>query len=397
MSNPFANLPAIWFDQVDVAALQTAVIQGFQTTWLADTGQALTLTQADRRYQFLLSITAYLVQEHMLIDASAKQNLLPFASAGFLDNLAALYGKRAFRLDPAPALTELIFTAAGTAGFDAIIPQGTLVQSTANPALQFATTQDLVIPAGSIAGTVVAQCTTLGPAGNGLLIGDLITPIGWTGAFAITVTNDLVTVGGADQETDENYRLRIFAVTDSYSNAGSYGAYYFFVKSASSAIGDCTIMGPEDGLQPGYVLANVLLQNGVLPSPPILDLVYASINDDTIRPLTDYVTVAGPIQIPYSIIVNYWVDTSGQGNLANIQINVTAAVMEFIFQNKIHMGGSINPMTLAKMVMLAGASYCQIAEPAHTLLTKNQVGLLVNDPLITYKGLETDIPPGGAP
>ena len=57
MPDPFANLPAISLCNTDVAALQISVVQAFQDMWLADTGETLVLTQADRRYHFLLSLT----------------------------------------------------------------------------------------------------------------------------------------------------------------------------------------------------------------------------------------------------------------------------------------------------------------------------------------------------
>src|SRR5258708_26865601 len=82
MSDPFANLPPISFVNSDITALKNAIVANFQNAWLADTGEVLLLTQADRRYHFLVSLVAYLVQERELIDQSAKQNILPFSSGG---------------------------------------------------------------------------------------------------------------------------------------------------------------------------------------------------------------------------------------------------------------------------------------------------------------------------
>src|SRR6266481_6646773 len=108
--DPFANLPPISFCNTDVAAVQRAVILGFQNAWLAQTGETLTLTLADRRTNFLISLVAYLIMERQLIDQSGKQNLLPFSQDGFIDNLGVIFGPLAARLKATPAVCTLEFT-----------------------------------------------------------------------------------------------------------------------------------------------------------------------------------------------------------------------------------------------------------------------------------------------
>jgi phage-related baseplate assembly protein len=393
MPDPFASLPPISFVNTDVAAVSTAVVQAFQEMWFADTGEMLVLTQADRRYHFLLCLVAYLINERELIDQSAKQNLLPFATGGFLDNLATLYGPRMLRLEASAAQVPLEFSLGSLLNTAALIPAGTLVGSADSSNLVFATNQDLTIPIGQITGKVNATCQTVGPIGNGLLPGTITNLINWAAPFALSVTNLDVSTGGADTESDYAYRRRIYLATQSFSNAGSYGAYEFFALSASPAIAEVSVMGPEfEGIQPGNVLVTVLLQNGEFPNQSILDLVYSSINPDTIRDLCAFVKVQAPIPVPYSIWVDYYIDSSQANQLVQIQSQVNQAVQDWVVAQALNLKGSINPSTLVVAMVNAGASYVMISQPTHQLLTFEQVPSLVNDPVVRYLGTEADLP-----
>lgn len=392
MPDPFANLPPISFVNTDVAALQNAVVASFQQMWFADTGETLVLTQADRRYSFLLSLVAYLVQERELIDASAKQNLLPFATGGFLDNLATLYGPSAARLEPSPALTTLVFNLSAALNTDALVPAGTMVASTDASNLIFQTNADLTIPVGALSGAISASCQTVGTIGNGILPNTITNLLNWNAPFAVSVTNSETTAGGADQEQDDAYRYRIYLATQSFSNAGSYGAYEYFALGASASIAQVTVSGPEDGLDPGNVLLTVLLQDGVYPNQAVLDLVYAAVNPDTVRDLCAMVTVQAPIPVPYHVWVNYYIDQSDANAVEQIQSDVAQAVQSWINSNKLNLKGSINPTTLIVSMSNAGASYVLVSEPDHVILNKQQIPALVNDPTIVYLGIEADLP-----
>jgi phage-related baseplate assembly protein len=392
--DPFANLPPISFCNTDVQALQAAVISGFQAAWLAQTGEKLTLTLADRRTNFLLSLVAYLIQERQLIDQSAKQNLLPFSEDGFIDNLGVIFGPLAARLAATPAVCTLEFTLDELSLAQSnLIPAGTTVQSTSTTFL-FATDADLIIPPGLLVGSVSASCTVTGSEANGLLPGDISTLIGWTGFFTVTTANIDTTSAGSPAEATEAYRKRLFGITDSYSPAGPKGRYKDYAMAVSPAISDVSVMGPEDGLDPGNVTVTVLMQDGEFPTPTFIGNVYNALNTDTVRDLCAYLTVAPPTGVPYSVEVNYWIDESQAGQAITIQENVTSAVNTWISGNSNGLGGSINPATLTRVVVDAGASYCEVAAPSDRIgLALNQVGIIVDDPIINFSGTEQDLQP----
>jgi phage-related baseplate assembly protein len=391
-TSPFAYLPSISFANIDQTALSNAIVAGFQAAWLQETGETVVLSQSDRRYNFLMSLTAYFTSAYEQINAAAQQNLLPFASGGFLENLAAFYGPRAAPLPASGATVTLQFTLATTLSSVATIPAGTQVASAASNAtgIVFATNTSLSIPIGQLTGTVAATCTTTGVIGNGLPINTVTTLLNWSSPFVVTVTNIEPTAGGAnaeDQSAGGAYAQRIFLVTDSYSNAGSYGAYEFFALSADPSISSVSVSGPEDGLAPGNVLVTVLCQNGTFPNSAILAEVLAAVNPNTVRDLCANVTVAAPSGYPFALNVSYYVPTALANNAANIQTSVSAAVQTFITNITTVLAADIDPSVLTEQIVLAGGIRVTVTTPTFVSLAKSQVAVLSGSPSVNYLGL----------
>lgn len=92
----------------------------------------------------------------------------------------------------------------------------------------------------------------------------------------------------AVMESDTEFRRRIQLSLEGFSVAGPRGAYIFHGLSADPDVADISATSPD----PGEVVITVLsrLGNGTA-SNELLDAVEAKLNDDTIRPLTDLVTV----------------------------------------------------------------------------------------------------------
>ncbi len=370
--------------------MTNAIVAAFQQVWFAQTGEVLVLGPADRRYHFLLSLTAYLQAAYLQIDAAAKQNLLPFASNGFLRALATIYGPRADPLEASGATATLQFTLAIALTSVADIPAGTQVASAEASGLVFATDADLQIPIGQTTGTTSATCVTLGIVGNGLPPNTLTTLLNFNAVFTTSVTNIETTAGGADAEDQSAggaYAQRIFKVTDSFSNAGSYGAYEFFARSADPSISDISVSGPEDGLAPGNVLITVLCQGGTIPNQAILDKVLAAVNPSTVRDLCAFVTVSAPTPVPFTINISYWIPHDMANNVTNIQTAINNAVNTFVTNITTALQVNIDPSLLIELMVLAGAIRVTANTPAFTAISKSQVPSLTGAPLVNYMGL----------
>lgn len=112
------------------------------------------------------------------------------------------------------------------------IPAGTRV--TAGDGIYFATDDFAEVTAGADHIDVDCTCETVGTVGNDYIVGQietLVDPV----PYVAEVTNITKSEGGAGEETEENFRERIFLAPSSYSTAGPSDAYEYWVKQYNSA------------------------------------------------------------------------------------------------------------------------------------------------------------------
>lgn len=368
----FANLPSISFVDTDAANIEASVI----TMYEAIAGR--TLAQGDPIRLFLQSVAAIIIQQRVLIDYSAKQNLLAYAVGDKLDHLGVLVGVP--RLEAAEATTTIRFNLSAIQAQAVTIPAG--IRGTTANGVVFEVTNPTTIPSGALYGDAPASCLTTGEVGNGYVPGQvnqLVDPLPWVQS----ITNITESEGGAEEEDDEAYRDRIRLAPESYSVAGPEGAYLFWAKSASQTIVDVSVRSPN----PAEVELRPLLINGEIPGTEILDAVYNVANDKTIRPLTDKVSVQPPEQVAFNVSLTYWVNKENETVAANIQTAVTKAVTEYSLWQKSKMGRDINPSELIWRVRAAGAGRVEVTGPVYTKLEKYQVAI-AGAIIVNYGGLE---------
>lgn len=112
---------------------------------------------------------------------------------------------------------------------------------------------------------------------------------------------DPATGSPAVYETDEDLRRRMVLAPEGFSVAGPEGAYIFHALSAHPDVLDASAVSPS----PGQVVVTVLSRTGSgAPAAPVLSAVTSRLTDQSIRPLTDQVTVQG------ATIVNFTINAS---------------------------------------------------------------------------------------
>ncbi|MGO4375370.1 baseplate J/gp47 family protein, partial [Paenibacillus sp. MCAF20] len=171
---------------------------------------------------FLLSLASIIVQQRSLINLTAKQNLLRYASSDILDHMGAFADTD--RLPASQAAVTLRFTLSAPQTSAVTIPAGTRASTASDPKRYFATSSLAQIAAGLMSVDVLALCTEAGTLGNNYVAGQInqiVDPI----AFVASVINLSSSSGGADIEDDEAYRERIRSAPESFSVAGPSGAY----------------------------------------------------------------------------------------------------------------------------------------------------------------------------
>ncbi|MDU0332532.1 baseplate J/gp47 family protein [Paenibacillus sp. 3LSP] len=373
----YVDLPDIQFTEQEVAAIRDAAL----TTVERKIGR--TMNRADPERILFLALIDIIIQQRVLIDRVKKSDLLKYASGGALDHLGALFN--VYRLDADAATTTLRFTLSIPLTTDTIIPSGTRVAvQDSGGAVYFSTEKVAVITAGNTTVDVAAVANEAGEAGNGYIPGQInaiMDPLPYVQS-AVNVTESS---GGNDEEDDDALRERIRMSPESFSTAGPGGAYEYWAKTASSAIADVYVTSPAVR----EVLVVPLLENGAIPGQDVLDTVAATLNDRTVRPITDKVTVQAPETVLYNINLTYYISDEDATKAATIQEAVTAAVADYVLWQKSKLGRHINPSQLIKRVIAAGALRADVTEPVYTELAAYQVAQegTVNT---AYGGLEDD-------
>ena len=268
------------------------IISEMVADYEARTGRTIEPAQVET-----LLIQAFSYRELLLrnqIQDASLQNLVEYARFPMLDHLGILVGVT--RLPAALAETTLLLTLVSGHG-DVVIPVGLRVSSTDGRSV-FELIEDVTVLAADNTVTSTFIAKTAGKLSNDYAIGT-VSVILDPQPYLSTASNTNVTAGGSDEETDEQLRDRIKLAPSAFSNAGSYKAYEFWAKSTSPSIIDVAVTNPI----PGTVEIFPLMANLATTPTEILDAVYAVLNSDKIRPLTDTVLVTSPTAVETAITV----------------------------------------------------------------------------------------------
>lgn len=99
-------------------------------------------------------------------------------------------------------------------------------------------------------------------------------------------------------ETDDRFRERIALSFEGYTTAGSEGSYVFHAMSADARVRSVTAISPGPGVVIVYVLST---EGDGTADQDLLTTVAAHVNAESVRPLTDRVTVLSASIVTYSI------------------------------------------------------------------------------------------------
>ncbi|WP_292066000.1 baseplate assembly protein [Brevundimonas sp. UBA7664] len=105
-------------------------------------------------------------------------------------------------------------------------------------------------------------------------------------------------------ESDDSFRRRIVLAPDGFSVAGPEAAYVYHALSAHPDVLDATAISPE----PGEVLVTIQSRIGSgVADAEVLEAVDAALNAETVRPLTDQVTVQSASIVNYAAEAELWI------------------------------------------------------------------------------------------
>ena len=362
MTQQNRGYPEISFVNTDTDTLVNALVKSYEKF----TGR--TLYPADPVQKFILWIADIIIQERILIDESAKQNVPRYAQGVYLDSLAEIF-KDAYRLQPQAAATTFRFYLSTALPYQHLIPMGTRVAVDGN--IVFETTEILYIDAGKQTGDVPAICQQVGEIGNGFVPGQ-ITQLVDVFPYYDRVENITVSAGGAEQETDSAFYERMRESMESFSTAGPSGAYIYHAKTASPLVADVAALSPT----PGVADIRVLLRDGELPTEEVLQEVQAQLSADKVRPLCDFVQVSAPDTVPLNIDATYYIPKPSQNSAAVITADVEKAVQDYIRWQTEKMGRDINPSVFVSYLMKTGIKRVVVRQPEYTVVPESEVASL---------------------
>lgn len=365
----------IQFIEVDAETIKNQLINDFENA-LGET-----LYPGDERWIFLMQLVPLIVGLKNSINDTGKQNLLKYARGSVLDALGEF--RKTSRLPAQKATVTLRFILSDAQPVDVTVPKGTRV--TPDGALYFTTSADLIIASGQTYGDITAEAAEVGSKYNSYAPGQIKNIVDLI-PYVASVTNINTSAGGADIESDNDYRERIRQAPESFSVAGPEGAYIYWTMTADSTISDVSVSSPS----PGVVKIVPLLINGGIPSQEILDKVNTVVSAKDKRPLTDNVQVTAPEQVTYNIDLTYYISSSKQAEEAVIRNAIEGtggAIEQYKAWQCEKLGRAINPDQLRLLVMQAGASRMVLNSPVYTVIDSDKVASIgaIN---IIYGGLE---------
>lgn len=356
------------------------MVSWFKEKYKELTGKDIVLGKADERRIILLAGAYFIYQGYMYMDDAGKMGLLKYSRGEYLENLGAI---KHIHRKPAAGSTATVKFSMKSKRTSAIgIPKGTRV--TAGDNVYFATDEYSEIPAGSLSVDVPATCTSVGQMTNNYDIGDLNTLVDII-AFIDEAKNITKPEGGADIESDDSLRQRIYIAPAAYSSAGSADSYEYFVRQFHTGVSSVRITSPS----PRVVRVRYLLENGAIPESESIARLKEYLSSPSIKPLTDSIEVLAPVKKTYSINITYYVNSSDQSRAANIQLKVVAAINDYIDWQKSEIGRDINPDVLRQKILNAGAKRVDMASPVFTVVDEDSVASLKSQS-VTYGGLEND-------
>ena len=159
-------------------------------------------------------------------------------------------------------------------------------------------------------------------------------------------------------ESDERLRMRAQIALSAVSTAGPVSSYRFHALSADSRVLDVAAVSPA----PGSVTVTVLSREGNGAAPQdLLDAVSAALNDESVRPLGDVLTVQSATIVEYQITAALTIG-SGPDAAAVLAAARTAATAYAAAARKI--GRNVPLSAIYAALHVAGVTAVNLTAPA---------------------------------
>lgn len=385
MSNiaELANSPELSFiDGMSLQETEEQLRAEYKRRYRELTGTEAELGEADIKNLLIKAFSLIEYQTMQYIDAKGRAEMLKTSTGDALDALAALVGLS--RRPPEKATATQRFTLSEIQPIIVAVPAGTRVKTESGR--YFNTLDYAEIKAGTMSVDVPVQAEEEGAVSDCIEAGRiniLVDPI----PYIAETKNVTASTGGLDIEDDDSLTRRIHLAPSVYSCAGPRDAYEYHAREWRSDVADVRIDSPSPCKVDVYF--TIRDETGLrLPNQTEQQAMSAYLNGESIRPLCDQVTCVAPTEVEYTISLTYYIASSDQKSVSEIQAKVSQAVSDFqVWQRKL--GRDINPTELIFRLRAAGAKRVLLTAPADTVVPSTKLPKCtgVN---VTYGGIEGD-------
>ncbi|WP_029623409.1 baseplate assembly protein [Sphingomonas elodea] len=181
-------------------------------------------------------------------------------------------------------------------------------------------------------------------------------------------------------EDDAALRARLVLAPEGFSVAGPEGAYIFHARSADGDVLDASATSPAAG----QVLVTVLsrIGNGTA-APDLLAKVAAHVSAETVRPLTDAVTVQSAIIVPYQITASL---TTFSGPDGSIVLAEAQRRIEEYRARQHRLGVDITRSGIFAALHAEGVQNVNLSSPAADIVVDRTQAAYCTGVTLTYAG-----------
>ncbi len=126
----------------------------------------------------------------------------------------------------------------------------------------------------------------------------------------------------------------------------------------------------------GRVNIYVLMDDGEIAGTEIKEAVLAACNSESVRPLSDLVSVDDPEIVSYDVNFLYYISDDNTASTEDIQLAVSAAVEKYVAWQCGKLGRDINPSRLIGLLMQTGVKRVDVISPAFLRLHDGSDGFV---------------------
>ncbi len=183
-------------------------------------------------------------------------------------------------------------------------------------------------------------------------------------------------------ETDTRLRLRTQMALDGLSTAGPRGAYKFHALSADGTVLDAGVTSPT----PGEVVVSILSTDGDGTAPAnLIATVEAALTDESVRPLTDHVTVQAASIVEYSITATLYFCT---GPDRAVVMAASQAAIETYVAGQRQIGRDITLSGIYAALHQSGVQRVELVAPAANIVISDTEAAYCTSILLTDGGTD---------